>query len=106
MQDAGQPLPDVIRFDGFLKAGLTDAGILRPLDDLVAQWEEEDPESFAKLVDSTFGSTVWDGQIMGMAYDASMDQLYYRADWWSEAGIEVPWQPADERRTPRHPPAH
>lgn len=94
MQDAGQPLPDVIRFDGFLKAGLTDAGILRPIDDLVAQWEEEDPESFGKLVDSTFGSTVWDGQIVGMAYDASMDQLYYRADWWSEAGIEVPWQPA------------
>ena len=93
MQDAGQPLPDVIRFDGFLKAGLTDAGILRPIDDLVAQWEEEDPDSFAKLVDSTFGSTVWDGQIVGMAYDASMDQLYYRADWWSEAGIEVPWQP-------------
>ncbi len=94
MQDAGEPLPDVIRFDGFLKAGMTDAGILQPIDDLVATWEEEDPESFAKLVESTFGSTMWNEQIMGMAYDASMDQIYYRADWWEEAGIEVPWQPA------------
>ena len=37
---------------------------------------------------------MWNEQIMGMAYDASMDQIYYRADWWQEAGIEVPWQPA------------
>ena len=94
MQDAGEQLPDVIRFDGFLKAGLTDAGILRPIDDMVALWEEEDPESFANTVDSTFGSTVWDDQIVGMAYDASMDQLYYRADWWADAGLDVPWQPA------------
>jgi multiple sugar transport system substrate-binding protein len=94
MQDAGEQLPDVIRFDGFLKAGLTDAGILRPIDDMVALWEEENPESFANTVDSTFGSTVWDGQVVGMAYDASMDQLYYRADWWAEAGLDVPWQPA------------
>jgi multiple sugar transport system substrate-binding protein len=93
MQDAGEQLPCVIRFDGFLKAGMTDAGILRPIDDLVALWEEEDPESFAKTVDSTFESTMWDGQVMGMAYDASMDQLYYRADWWEDAGLEVPWQP-------------
>jgi ABC-type glycerol-3-phosphate transport system substrate-binding protein len=75
MQDAGEQLPDVIRFDGFLKAGMTDAGILRPIDDMVALWEEEDPELFAYTVDSTFGSTVWEDQIMGMAYDASMDQL-------------------------------
>ena len=94
MQDAGEQLPDVIRFDGFLKAGLTDAGILRPIDDMVALWEEEDPESFANTVDSTFGSTVWEDQVVGMAYDASMDQLYYRADWWADAGLDVPWQPA------------
>lgn len=94
MQDAGEQLPDVIRFDGFLKAGMTDAGILRPIDDMVALWEEEDPDLYAYTVESTFGSTVWDDQIMGMAYDASMDQLYYRADWWTEAGLPVPWQPA------------
>jgi multiple sugar transport system substrate-binding protein len=93
LQDAGEKLPDVIRFDGFLKAGMTEAGILRPIDDIVAAWEEEDPESFAKLVPSTFGSTQWDGQTMGMAYDCSMDQVYYRADWLQDAGYEVPWQP-------------
>ncbi len=93
MQDAGEQLPDVIRFDGFLKAGLTEAGILRPIDDMVALWEEEDPELFDLTVDSTFGSTQWNGETVGMAYDASMDQLYYRADWWAEAGLDVPWQP-------------
>ena len=72
---------------------MTDAGILRPIDDLVATWEEEDPESFANS-SSPRSDRLWDEQIMGMAYDASMDQIYYRADWWEEAGMEVPWQPA------------
>jgi multiple sugar transport system substrate-binding protein len=93
LQDAGEKLPDIVRFDGFLKAGMTEAGILRPIDDIVAAWEDEDPESMGKLVPSTFASTEWDGQTMGMAYDCSMDQFYYRADWLQEAGYDVPWQP-------------
>lgn len=93
MQSANQPLPDVIRFDGFLKAGLYEAGLLRPIDDMIERWQEEDPESFARLPESVFGAAQWDGQTVGMTYDASMDQIYYRADWFRDAGIDVPWQP-------------
>lgn len=93
LEDAGQDLPDVIRFDGFLKASLYQAELLRPIDDMVERWEEEDPESFARLPETVFTAAEWDGNIMGMTYDASMDQLYYRADWFRDAGIEVPWSP-------------
>jgi ABC-type glycerol-3-phosphate transport system substrate-binding protein len=93
LEDAGQDLPDVIRFDGFLKAGLYESDLLRPIDDLIERWQEEDPDSFSRLPDTVFSAAEWDGKTLGMTYDASMDQLYYRTDWFRDAGIEVPWRP-------------
>ena len=93
LEDAGQELPDVIRFDGFLKAGLYASDLLRPIDDMVERWQEEDPELFSRLPDTVFSAAEWDGKTLGMTYDASMDQLYYRTDWFRDAGIEVPWRP-------------
>jgi ABC-type glycerol-3-phosphate transport system substrate-binding protein len=50
MKDAGQPMPDVINDDTFLMESYIAAGIARPFDDLMAQWEEEDPEEFANIL--------------------------------------------------------
>jgi ABC-type glycerol-3-phosphate transport system substrate-binding protein len=88
MADAGQPLPDLVQLDSYFAAPMYDLGIAIDLTDLVSQWEQEDPEGFAKQPESLFFG--YDDAIVGLATTGTMDGLYHRADWLEEAGVGVP----------------
>jgi multiple sugar transport system substrate-binding protein len=90
MREAGQKMPDVVQVDGFFVPGLFEAGIVQDIGALRDRWEEEDPESFNQLAEVVWTDGQWDGVQVGMADIASMDQMFYRPDWFEELGLAIP----------------
>lgn len=90
MQQAGEPLPDIIEIDTNIAPAFIEGGVIQPIDDIVAQWEEEDPELFADVFPVTWDDGTFDGQIYHMANKGGNDMIYYNIDMLEEAGIEVP----------------
>jgi ABC-type glycerol-3-phosphate transport system substrate-binding protein len=90
MQNAGEELPDIVRDDVYRLQGYLQAGVLQPLDEVVAQWKEEDPDSYDNLLPGVWDNATVDGQIWGMASGANFDVIYYNVPWFEEAGVEVP----------------
>lgn len=97
MQDAGQPLPDILGAeDSFLIENFVEAGLLAPHDPIAAQWEEEDPELYNKLLPLAWDETAIDGAKTGLSVTANFDILYYNTEWLEEAGVETPFESLDD----------
>jgi ABC-type glycerol-3-phosphate transport system substrate-binding protein len=95
-RDAGQPLPDVLGAeDSFLIEAFVDAGLLESHDDIAAQWQAEDPESYDLLLPLVWDETSIDGVKYGTSTTANFDVLYYNQEWFDEAGISVPFESLD-----------
>lgn len=92
MRDAGEKLPDIIQDDSAVIPGYVRAGLLLGLDDLVAQWQEEDPASYDLLDPVVWQQGTFDGEIFQMALIANYDIMYYNVEWIEEAGIEPTFQ--------------
>lgn len=90
MQEAGERMPDVVQVDGFFVPAMYEAGIVQDIGEYRDLWEEEDPESFGHLAEVVWTDGVWDGVQVGMADIASMDQMFYRPDWFEEDGLDIP----------------
>lgn len=90
MRDAGQKMPDVVQVDGFFVPAMFEAGMVLDIAEYRDLWKEEDPESFGHLADVVWEHGVWDGVQVGMADIASLDQMFYRPDWFDEDGLEIP----------------
>lgn len=95
MSDAGQPLPDVINDDSFLIEAYQEAGFLLPHDEIVADFEAEDPELFSLIMPSAWEETTIDGVPYGQSVLANFDVLYYNTEWFAEAGVEPPFDSLD-----------
>lgn len=97
MQDAGQPLPDVLGAeDAFLIETYVEAGLIMPHDDLATTWEEEDPDQYNALWDLAWDETSVDGTRYGLSVTANFDALYYDPQWLEEAGVDVPFESLDD----------
>ena len=88
MKQAGEALPDLVQVDSFFAAPMYELGLAIDLTDVVEQWQEEDPELYDLQADPVFFEH--DDAIVGLATTGSMDVLYVRSDWLTEAGVEVP----------------
>ncbi|MGH8943236.1 MAG: extracellular solute-binding protein [Acidimicrobiia bacterium] len=97
MQDAGQPLPDILGAeDAFLLETFYDAGLVESHDEIAAQWEEEEPDTYGLLLPLVWEETALeDGTKTGMSVTANFDILYYNSEWFEEAGITVPFDSLD-----------
>jgi len=89
MREANEPLPDIVHLDDYFGVPLYESGLAMPLNELMDRWETEDPESFNNQADAVF-VTAEDGSIVGLAPTGTIDVLYYRSDWFEEAGVELP----------------
>lgn len=87
MNDAGQELPDIVHLDGFLRPVVVQAGVVTPIQDVVDQWAEEDPESYEQVYEGVWEEGMVDGELYGMANSASMEEVFFRNDWLEEAGV-------------------
>jgi ABC-type glycerol-3-phosphate transport system substrate-binding protein len=88
MQDADQPMPDLVQDDTFLIEAYNAAGLVMPFDEQMAAWEEEDPEEFANILPIAWEENVLDGQTLGSSLTANFDILYYNVPWFEEAGFD------------------
>jgi maltose-binding protein MalE len=97
MRDAGQPLPDILGAeDAFLIETFYDAGLIESHDDIAAQWEEEEPDTYGLLTPLVWEETALeDGTKTGMSVTANFDILYYNSAWFEVAGISVPFDSLD-----------
>lgn len=90
MSDADQELPDIVHLDGFLRPAVAEAGVVVPIQDVVDAWAEEDPESFEQIYDGVWEEGMYNGELVGMANTASMEEVFFRSDWLQEAGVDAP----------------
>jgi ABC-type glycerol-3-phosphate transport system substrate-binding protein len=88
MREAGEELPDIIQDDTAVIPGYVQADLLLGMNDLVAQWEEEDPELYDLLHPVVWEQGTFDGEIYQMALIANYDLLYYNVQWLEEAGVD------------------
>ncbi|MGH8949730.1 MAG: hypothetical protein ACRDXF_12790, partial [Acidimicrobiia bacterium] len=77
MQDANQPMPDLVQDDTFLIEAYNAAGLVLPFDEQMATWEEEDPEEFANILPIAWEENLLEGQTLGSSLTANFDILYY-----------------------------
>ena len=97
MQDAGQPLPDILGAeDSFLIENFAEAGLLLPHNPIAAQWQEEDPDSYNLLLPLAWDETTIDGEKYGLSVTANFDILYFNTVWLEEAGVETPFESLDD----------
>ncbi|MGI9585974.1 MAG: ABC transporter substrate-binding protein [Acidimicrobiia bacterium] len=95
-KDAGQPLPDVLGAeDSFLIESFVEAGLLPSHDEIAAQWEAEDPELYNLLLPLVWDETTVDGTKYGTSTTANFDAFYYNQEWFTEAGLTVPFESLD-----------
>jgi ABC-type glycerol-3-phosphate transport system substrate-binding protein len=88
MQDAGQPMPDVVNDDTFLIEAYNAAGLVLPFDEWKDRWEEEEPEEFPNILPIAWEENTIEGAILGVSLTANFDVLYYNVEWFEEAGID------------------
>jgi ABC-type glycerol-3-phosphate transport system substrate-binding protein len=77
------------------------AGGLMDITPLLERWEEEDPELYAQLNDGMFDFARWppddpDGLQFGLAMMQLKGFIFYRVDWYEEAGLPHPPRTWDE----------
>ncbi|MFO7320274.1 MAG: extracellular solute-binding protein [Chloroflexota bacterium] len=83
---------DLMSFDGFWVPEFVDAGLIQPLEaiagEIVNEWDgwEHIPEAIQELLS-------YRGERYGIPVGTDVRVIYYREDVFTEAGIEVPWQP-------------
>ena len=88
MREAGEELPDIIQDDTAIIPGYVQADLLLGMNDVVARWEEEDPETYEQLDPVVWEQGTFDGEIYQMALIANYDILYYNVEWLEEAGVD------------------
>jgi multiple sugar transport system substrate-binding protein len=95
MKSAGQKMPDIIQDDGFNFPAYYRAGLVMPLDQVMADWQKEDPDTFNLLPDSAWEQGKVDGKVLGMGPWTTFDQLYVSTPWLKEAGVKLPFDSLD-----------
>jgi ABC-type glycerol-3-phosphate transport system substrate-binding protein len=90
MRDAGEQLPDLVEIDSHLTPAFMEAGLLAPMTEQVATWEEEDPDLYATIPESVWRDGTYDGDIYHFPNKSLVDALFYNVPMLEEAGAQLP----------------
>jgi multiple sugar transport system substrate-binding protein len=86
-QAAGNALPDILYVQFAWAQQLIKGGLLRPLDDYIAQQKDFKLEDFTK---QSLVSYQREGKLYGVPYDEGPGNLYYNKDLFDKAGVKYP----------------
>ena len=103
MRDAGEQLPDLVEIDSHLTPAFMEAGLLAPMTEQVATWEEEDADLYATIPESVWRDGTYDGEIYHFPNKSLVDALFYNVPMLEEAGAQLPpydtyWEMLDAAR--------
>jgi ABC-type glycerol-3-phosphate transport system substrate-binding protein len=90
MRDAGQELPDMVEIDSHLTPAFLEAGLLAPMTEQIATFEEEDPDLYATIPESVWDDGTYDGDVYHVPNKSLVDALFYNVNLLEEAGVEPP----------------
>ena len=90
MRDAGEQLPDLVEIDSNLTPAFIEAGLLDPMTEQVAQWQEEDQELYDTIPPSVWEDGTYDGELMHIPNKSLVDATYYNINLLEEAGVDPP----------------
>ena len=90
MADAGEQLPDLVEIDSHLTPAFMEAGLIAPMTEQIATWEEEDPELYATVPASVWEDGTYDGEIYHFPNKSLVDALFYNVAMLEEAGATPP----------------
>jgi multiple sugar transport system substrate-binding protein len=90
MRDAGEDLPELVEIDSQLVPAFQEAGLIQPMTEQIATWEEEDPELYGTVPESVWSDGTVDGEIVHFPNKSLVDAMYYNIDLLEEAGVEPP----------------
>lgn len=102
---AGQA-PDIVQIDARNIPPIAEAGLTRDITDLLARWQEEDPDTYNDLSESAFNFGRYKDVPFGVAFHAGPFNHVYRIDVLAENGLNPPetWEDVLEiARTVRTP---
>ena len=84
----GGNVPDLFQFGGAAIGVLAASGLIRPLDELLAEWP--DWEYYPRRVRD---AVTYGGQVWAIPYGLDTHFLYYRKDLYEQAGLPRDWAP-------------
>jgi arabinogalactan oligomer/maltooligosaccharide transport system substrate-binding protein len=90
MREAGEQLPDIVEIDSHLTPAFMEAGLIAPMTEQIAAWEQEDPELYATVPESVWEDGTYEGEIMHYPNKSLVNALYYNIALLEEAGVEPP----------------
>jgi ABC-type glycerol-3-phosphate transport system substrate-binding protein len=90
MRDAGQELPDLVEIDSHLTPAFMEAGLVAPMTEQIATFEEEDPDLYATIPESVWEDGTYDGEIMHVPNKSLVNALFYNITLLEDAGVEPP----------------
>jgi ABC-type glycerol-3-phosphate transport system substrate-binding protein len=90
MADAGEQLPDLVEIDSHLTPAFMEAGLIAPMTEQIATWEEEDPDLYATIPESVWEDGTYDGEIYHFPNKSLVDALFYNVSMLEEAGAPPP----------------
>jgi len=82
--------PDLLQTDSRRIPPLVEAGLLYPMDEELAAWKAENPESYNAVSSAGWDHATYDGVAYGVAIFSGPFNYVYRKDWIEAAGLEVP----------------
>ncbi len=91
MNGSASEAPDLMYQDTFTINQDADAGYLMPLDDQFSAWDESDQFSDGEAA----AVTSLDGQRYGVMLGTDVRGLWYNTELLEEAGVDLPWEPAN-----------
>jgi ABC-type glycerol-3-phosphate transport system substrate-binding protein len=82
--------PDILQTDSRRIPPLVEAGLLLPMDDQLALWKKEDPDSYKTISSAGWDHGIYNGVAYGLAIFSGPFNHVYRKDLLEEAGLDVP----------------
>lgn len=79
---------DLLSFDSFWTASMASAGLLAPLDEQLAGWDE-----WGEYLPSMQKMGEYEGHVYLVPFLTDVRGLYYRKDLFARAGLPVDWKP-------------
>lgn len=103
MRDAGEQLPDLVEIDSHLTPAFMEAGLIDPMTEQIATWEEEDPELYATVPEQVWVDGTYDDEVYHFPNKSLVDALFYNVPMLEDAGAPPPpyetyWEMLDAAR--------
>lgn len=82
--------PDIVQVFHDNVGTMVSQNTLMDISEYVQQWEEEDPETYDKILSQAWDIASWEDNTYGMGIHVGPYWHVYRKDWFEEEGLEIP----------------